>query len=435
MNKQMLVVLWFALVLLPFGGFSQPLTLDSCYHLTRQQAPILANQAHIKQQLDYVLANIRTQWMPQLQLNAKATYQSEAIDVSLPLPPAMNGPINLQSDKDQYAVSLDVQQLIYDGGTASARKELERARSAISGESLQTDLYGLYQQVNQLYFYALLLQDQEVLLRQTMETLDERLQAIQAAIRSGAMLPGNARLLEAELLQVEQEWQEARFGFRSTLNALATLTGQPLDTTVQLQLPGFSISGNNLHRPEHEVFNATRKQLQTEAKLAGKARMPKLMAFGQAGYGKPGLNMLSNEFQPYYVVGLQFSWNPWDWQRSQRQQAIYKTQQKIVTQQEAQFNQGIQVQAQQLLHEVEKLQALLNKDQEIIAKRAEVTAMYSAQLDNGTITSAQYLEQLNAEKRARIQANIRQTKLNQAKADYLFTTGQLDYYLHKNENR
>ena len=31
------------------------------------------------------------------------------------------------------------------------------------------------------------------------------------------------------------------------------------------------------------------------------------MGFGTGGYGNPGLNMLDNSFQPYYLVGLKLT--------------------------------------------------------------------------------------------------------------------------------
>ena len=37
--------------------------------------------------------------------------------------------------------------------------------------------------------------------------------------------------------------------------------------------------------------------------------MPRIGAFVQGGYGRPGLNMLEDSFEPYYVAGVRLSWN------------------------------------------------------------------------------------------------------------------------------
>jgi hypothetical protein len=44
--------------------------------------------------------------------------------------------------------------------------------------------------------------------------------------------------------------------------------------------------------------------------------MPRVFAFAQAGYGRPGLNMMSNEFEPYAIVGAKLVWTPWEWNKS-----------------------------------------------------------------------------------------------------------------------
>ena len=36
---------------------------------------------------------------------------------------------------------------------------------------------------------------------------------------------------------------------------------------------------------------------------------PKISAFAQAGYGRPGLNFLDNGFEPFLQVGVRGQWN------------------------------------------------------------------------------------------------------------------------------
>src|SRR5690554_8123689 len=37
--------------------------------------------------------------------------------------------------------------------------------------------------------------------------------------------------------------------------------------------------------------------------------MPTIGAFAQGGYGKPGLNMFDNQFNPYFLGGVRLTWN------------------------------------------------------------------------------------------------------------------------------
>ena len=56
-------------------------------------------------------------------------------------------------------------------------------------------------------------------------------------------------------------------------------------------------------------LDAQGKSLQVQRAALNTRLMPHLGLFVQGAYGNPGLNMLKNEFTPYYVAGVRLSWN------------------------------------------------------------------------------------------------------------------------------
>jgi outer membrane protein TolC len=153
--------------------------------------------------------------------------------------------------------------------------------------------------------------------------------------------------------------------------------------------------------------------------------MPKFSGFGKLGYGKPGLNMLSSTFEPYYFVGVGLKWNIINWNRQKNQKKILDVQQGIVEVQKETFDKNIKIQLKNDLAQVNKYNQLITNDQEIIDLREKIAKTASSQLDNGMITSTQYLDELNKATHARLNLAVHQIRLSLAKINYLKTIGKL----------
>jgi hypothetical protein len=68
-------------------------------------------------------------------------------------------------------------------------------------------------------------------------------------------------------------------------------------------------------RLEYELFSLQQQKAESLKKLSSSRLVPKLWAYGQAGYGRPGFNMLLNKFDDYYIIGAKLSWNFYNWKR------------------------------------------------------------------------------------------------------------------------
>jgi outer membrane protein TolC len=152
---------------------------------------------------------------------------------------------------------------------------------------------------------------------------------------------------------------------------------------------------------------------------------PKFYAFGQAGYGRPGLNMLSNDFSPWWLFGARLTWNIWNWNQNKNEKKIYDIQNDIIGTQKETFEKNLRIETESEIAEIEKLGELLQKDEDIVALRTKITHSASSQLDNGVITSSDYIARLNEETQAKLMLEIHRVQLVKAKIAYLFTLGKL----------
>jgi outer membrane protein TolC len=167
-------------------------------------------------------------------------------------------------------------------------------------------------------------------------------------------------------------------------------------------------------RPELDLFAKQNDLLNANSEILKRQRNPKLFGFGQAGYGKPGLNMLNNEFDTYYLVGLGFNWNVLDWKNTSRQRQVLKLQQDIVQTKQENFVRNIDLATDQQNKQIDQLTQLLKSDQELIVVRERITKTSASKLENGAITTADYIQDLNAETTAKLTLETHKIQLKEA---------------------
>ncbi|NTV46587.1 MAG: hypothetical protein HGB11_08745 [Chlorobiales bacterium] len=88
------------------------LRLESCYNSAEKAYPLRDKLELQESVADLKLSNLTSQYLPQLTLSGKATYQSQVLELPFKIP----GAATPEFYKDNYQVSLNLDQLIYDGG-------------------------------------------------------------------------------------------------------------------------------------------------------------------------------------------------------------------------------------------------------------------------------------------------------------------------------
>lgn len=174
------IIIILILITLPSVA-QQSITLEACYSLATKNYP-LAKQSQLfedQNKLDSeVISNAK---LPQISLDAQATYQSDVIEI--PIPNA-----NIESlNKDQYRASLSVNQLIYNGGATDATLNVKAVQTKTKQKQVDVNLYQLKQQINQLYFSILLSQESYLLLKVKEAQLEAKLKEVQSGIKYGTI--------------------------------------------------------------------------------------------------------------------------------------------------------------------------------------------------------------------------------------------------------
>ncbi len=417
--KKLLFILF---AIAPILAFSQEtLTLEACYDLAEKNYPLARQKALLEEKVNSEIRVLEKEKLPKLDLNAQATYQSDVIEFPLTLPNTNIEPPN----KDQYRASIDANQLIYNGGNIAANTRLKTAELATQQQQVAVNLYTLKTRINQSYFSVLLFQEQKNLLLSKMEELETRLNEVKTGVKYGAVLPASEQVLTAEQLKLEQQISQTSFDRKKALNNLASLLSQKLDTKTIFTTPEILIAPEiESNRPELELFNLQETQLETSKEVISKSNYPKIFGFAQAGYGNPGLNMLDNSFQDFYMVGLKLNWNVFDWGKTKEKKQAIDISKEIVSTEKETFVLNNEMQLKEAESDIKKYEAMLLKDIEIIELREQVLQVSTSQLQNGVITSSEYITELNNLYEAKIDQQVHKIQLSLAKANYKVIKGE-----------
>ena len=64
-----------------------------------------------------------------------------------------------------------------------------------------------------------------------------------------------------------------------------------------------------IRRPELELYRAQELEIDTQLDYWTAGGLPQFSLFVRGGYGRPGLNMMDNSFQPFAIGGIRMVWN------------------------------------------------------------------------------------------------------------------------------
>ncbi len=398
------------------------LQLLECHSSAMQTHPLHVQKDLYMQSKELNSSNHSVNWYPSIDLNGKYTWQSEV--VQMPFADMLPGVGDPAMPHYNYKLTLDVQQTVYDGGMSRKGKEFEEAVWEVNNQKVEVSLNRLKEQVNRVYFLILVLQQQEKAIRLKQDELLEKMSALESLVRNETILASDLTVLRAESLKVEQQLAEISISRKSALSVLRELTSLEISEQTVLVLPGFEADPvAEPQLPEHLLYDLQIRNLDASIRLTERQRYPRAYVFGQLGYGNPALDFFRDEFRGYYIVGAGLRWNIWDWSKTSRQKQDLAVQQEIIRTQKETFDKNLNIHLEELRADIIKYEEAVRRDGEILELRSEITRSAGSRLENGVITSTDYITELNAETQARIQLDLHRIQLEQARISYLTSKG------------
>ena len=384
------------------SGFAQ-LTIEECYRKAQANYPLIRQYELIEKTAAYNVENAARGYLPQLAFSAQATYQSDVTKIPIDFQQLGLAGIRIPTlSQDQYKAEVSLSQTVWDGGAIRSQKEVLRAQADVERKDLDVGLYALNERVNQLFF-GILLADAQLAQNRTLQAdLRQHCSQVEAYVRNGIAGQADADALRVGLLQAQQAEAQLRHTRRAYVAMLSQFIGEPLaDSTalVRPAVPQRAFLGNR--RPELALYDAKIRSLQAQNTQLTAGLMPRLGLFVNGGYGKPGLDMFENEFKPYYVAGVCFSWNISSfWTRGNNRRKIQEGIRSVEAQR-ATFLFNTSLDAAQRDADIDRYRDQLKYDDEIIALRTAVRKASEAKMAGGTLSGDDLARDILAEQNAR----------------------------------
>lgn len=397
------------------------LTLEECYIKARENFPLIKQKEYVAKSKDYSVSNVWKGYFPQVTISGQTTYQSDVTALPITIP----GMTIESLTKDQYKAVADVTQVIYDGGVMSNQADIQRSNAEIDDQKVEIELLKVKDRINQIYFGILLLNEQLVQTDLIKKDLNASLDKLNAALTNGTATKPNVDILKAELLKTVQREIELKSSRKSFIDMLGLLINQRLEESQKLEQPVIqNISETEeINRPELKLYTTQKNLIDNQSGLTLSKILPKASLFFQGGYGKPTLNMLKNDFDWYYIAGARLTWSISNLYTFGNENEISKLNKKSIDAQKETFLLNTNLSLKQQSSEIEKLNKLIKVDGEIISIRTSVKESAKAQLENGVITSNDFIRELNAEDQAKQNLTIHTIQLLLAQQNYRITTG------------
>ena len=360
------------------------LSVQQCRVLALQNNPLQQKKLYAESVYALQTRNIQSSSLPRIQIGGQATWQSDVF--GLPInSPLFEIPI---VPKDQYKLSVDAAQRIWDGGSdryLRRQRELERD---LATAQVDVDVFQLREVVTDLYFKALLLQESEVILNSSKEDLNNRLKQAEAAITEGVALRTSADQIKIQILKTEQQI----IGIQSDMSALKAIIAKWIGrekTDFELVAPALDNTPLQPEkRPEYQLFEVQQRSFQLQKDRLQLLKQPRIEAFAQGGLGRPNpFNFFETGFEPFLLLGLRASWTPFDWGNQRRDAEVLTVQMKNTDAQRLAFQQRLEANSLKDDWDLNvKYKQQLGIDDAMVRLQEDIIRRAEAQVENGVMT-------------------------------------------------
>lgn len=393
------------------------ITLDECIGLAYDNYPQIKEMSLIEMTRGIDLKTAAYDWLPHLNVSGKATWQSEVVEMPIEIPW-----MDIRIPHDQYGLTAEFTQQIWDGGTSHSQRELAEAGAEVKKTQLETNLWAIRSRVQNIYLGIILIDKQMRLNDLLRENLERNSEEVESLINGGVALPTDLDQVSVNILSCLQQRASLEADRRSYVKLLGLMTGRDM-TGVELAIPQEALDFQDdgvrdfATRPEMSLYSAQLKQNDVQLRQLNTLISPKLNLSLQGGYGRPGMNMLSGDFSAYFVAGLKIQWNIGAlYTRGMDKRKLKADAQKIDLTRET-FLLNSSVEAEQKNNAIEKARDVLDRDSEIIALRHRIREAGENQYREGTIKMNDYLSMLNEEYKAKANESMHEVQLMMAVYD------------------
>lgn len=262
-------------------------TLDECIGLAYDNYPQIKEMSLIEMTRGIDLKTAAYAWLPHLNVSGKATWQSEVVEMPIEIPG-----MDIRIPHDQYGLTAEFTQQIWDGGISHSQRELAEAGAEVKKTQLETNLWAIRSRIQNIYLGIILIDKQMRLNDLLRENLERNSEEVGSLINGGVALPTDLDQVSVNILSCLQQRASLEADRRSYVKLLGLMTGRDM-TGVELAIPQEALDFKDdgvrdfATRPEMSLYSAQLKQNEVQLRQLNTLISPKLNLSLQGGYGRP----------------------------------------------------------------------------------------------------------------------------------------------------
>ena len=391
-----------AMILLPIAVHA--LSLNEARSMARDNYPAIRQYRMIEQSRDFTLDNVAKGWLPQVSISAGAYGFTDI----------------LKSDKKMEQVGMDmnnfmanasvmIKQSVYDGGQIAARKKVVWAESQVQKQQLDVSMYAINEQVDQLFFGILLLDEQlkqNALLKKDLATSE---QTIRSMMIGGIANQTDLDAILVERLKAEQQNESLLASRQSYLRMLGVFVGKDLAAAAEtLEKPAQGYVRANVNRPELKYYASQNLLLDAQRKQLNTQLRPTVGIFGMGMVHSKMSDMLNNGMM---VAGVSVSWNIGALYTRKNDIRKIEVQRQINDSQREVFLFNNRLQNEEADGAIASLKRQIEKDEEIVRLRENIRGKSDRKVELGTKSVNELVSDINAVSLARAQKAMHEIQL------------------------
>jgi len=400
-------------------------SLQECIQMAEQNYPLIRKYNLIDQTSSLTVSSIQKDWLPQVTASAQATLQSDvtAWPDEMRTMLASSGLDVKGLKKDQYRIGIDLVQTVYDGGIIQARKDIALLEAETDKAQTTVDLYAVRQRVIELYFSALLIEEQTNMQKNLLDYLKANESKLESMHQNGTASLSDFNTVRAERLDVEQQIENLLSQAATCKTLLSMLCGQEVSNTEKPQYADVVGTGR---RPELDYIDSFIRLLDAKERLINSSLLPKVSVFATGFYGYPGYNMFEDMIHHKWslngMIGMRFTWNIGSLYTVKSDRAKIHQQISMAENNRDVFLFNNRIEQIQRHSNIERFQRIMKLDDEIISLRSSIRKASESKLDHGIIEVSELVKDLKNENNAMLQKSIHEIEYLKELAKLNFTT-------------
>ena len=391
-----------AMILLPIAAHA--FSLNEARSMARNNYPAIRQYRMIEQSRDFTLDNVMKGWLPQVSISAGAYGFTDILKSDQRMEQ-----MGMDMNNFMANASVMIKQSLYDGGQIAARKKVVWAESQVQKQQLDVSMYAINEQVDQLFFGILLLDEQlkqNALLQKDLATSE---QTIRSMMIGGIANQTDLDAILVERLKAEQQNESLLASRQSYLRMLGVFVGKDLSAAAEtLEKPAQGYVRANVNRPELKYYASQNLLLDAQRKQLNTQLRPTVGIFGMGMVHSKMSDMLNNGMM---VAGVSVSWNIGALYTRKNDIRKIEVQRQINDSQREVFLFNNRLQNEEANGAIASLKRQIEKDEEIVRLRENIRGKSDRKVELGTKSVNELVSDINAVSLARAQKAMHEIQL------------------------